>query len=231
MFAYNAPSIPTTAIATSSSSSSSSLSDDSTTIMHTSGLISRKRKLETDEDISQINNDPLAKGFLESFNERRKRVRPNDDIRPTSTFTSLWRTDSNKKLPKIIDFSSETYVCFKENCNSRSFTWSDLCLHVQEQHSEKCASCGELLICQAQIDHHRKIHESPKGFVCGEDGCEKIFSTKEKLGMHFNFIHVYNKKHMCLHDDCGRWFAYKSALERHELSHVSSRSCINQTTQ
>ncbi|OAD72260.1 C2H2-type zinc finger transcription factor [Phycomyces blakesleeanus NRRL 1555(-)] len=146
--------------------------------MHTSGLISRKRKLETDEDISQINNDPLAKGFLESFNERRKRVRPNDDIRPTSTFTSLWRTDSNKKLPKIIDFSSETYVCFKENCNSRSFTWSDLCLHVQEQHSEKCASCGELLICQAQIDHHRKIHESPKGFVCGEDGCEKIFSTR-----------------------------------------------------
>ncbi|KAI9014529.1 hypothetical protein CLU79DRAFT_890184 [Phycomyces nitens] len=160
----------------------------------------------------------------ECLDERRKRVRQNN-----SHSTSLWYINSNKKLPRIID-SKEPYVCFKQHCKSHFITWNDMCLHVQEHHSEKCASCGELLICQAQIDHHRRIHEGPKGFVCGEDGCEKVFSTKEKLGMHFNFIHVYHRKHMCLHDDCGRAFAYKSVLERHELSHGPSKPCVDQTT-
>lgn len=155
----------------------------------------------------------------DKLNTEQKNENRNDKI---STPARQTRASCRKKAK---DISKESTIKVKE---------LNACLeeNIQQFKTERVGSKDDLqVICKfcnekfsSQENYHAHVCEDADKtqYICRP--CSKEFSTLRSLIRHRKNIHNGKKEHHC--DVCGKSFADKTALERHQRSHTGERPFV-----
>uniref|UniRef100_A0A3P8SDF8 C2H2-type domain-containing protein n=1 Tax=Amphiprion percula TaxID=161767 RepID=A0A3P8SDF8_AMPPE len=60
-------------------------------------------------------------------------------------------------------------------------------------------------------------------FLCPRDSCDRSFTTAFNLQSHINSFHEKQRPFACTHAGCGKTFAMKQSLQRHNIVHDPER--------
>ncbi|XP_059162222.1 uncharacterized protein LOC131945212 [Physella acuta] len=63
-------------------------------------------------------------------------------------------------------------------------------------------------------------------FICGEGGCDWIFTSKFLCENHIRHFHYYGKPHKCPFKDCNKYFSTKSKQIQHCRKHTGERPFV-----
>ncbi|KAK3754002.1 hypothetical protein QZH41_009258 [Actinostola sp. cb2023] len=148
----------------------------------------------------------------------------------TSVFVPIYLTNSKKtfkcsKCPAEFrskeergDHGSLHKKHFKCNdCSKRYYTVEALESHrANETHIHTCDRCSKVFHSQVYLKRHKAVHVEERNFAC--DICHKTYTSLANCRAHKRSVHAVVKKHVC--DECGKAFARKDKLKRHQLIHI-----------
>ena len=117
-----------------------------------------------------------------------------------------------------------------EMCSKKYTTKQGLNFHIKHTHGDsKKEVCDYCAVEVKHVKHHIKMMHSgvvEKKVSCQEEGCAKMFRTKQEASIHYNAAHL-NKKEMC--PLCGGWYKnlYTHIHQTHqsEKKHVCDQVC------
>ncbi|GFR97980.1 zinc finger protein 850 [Elysia marginata] len=106
-----------------------------------------------------------------------------------------------------------------------------MCEHSPERRLF-CEKCGQSFSCQRYLDVHHKIHlkneaqaanPPTRSIPCEQEGCPKMFTTRENMKSHFLNQHRGRKPrsrpgvfYPCTFPGCDKKFSFRSTLYRHK---------------
>lgn len=111
-----------------------------------------------------------------------------------------------------------SYIC--HICNEDFNTFLALHAHTRKKHDslpQVYCPCGSTLTSRAQIQLHKKIHNSTKFFSCND--CEKVYSHQQSLHNHIKKFHS-NVKRPFICSKCNKKFDTEKKLKTHSLIHL-----------
>ncbi|KAL2653392.1 hypothetical protein R1flu_021520 [Riccia fluitans] len=114
------------------------------------------------------------------------------------------------------------FICVYPGCGDKFPNDAELVKHAVEAHPYLlCEVCGET-IARKNFSRHVRNHGAPKPIkvACPYEGCTHQYNRETNLRIHIEAFHHKLKPFVCSYDGCGKRFAYKNVLERHELSAV-----------
>lgn len=111
------------------------------------------------------------------------------------------------------------YLCGR-NFKGRCY----LLQHYNSVHTDKplkCPKCSKRFFNELQLDEHYKKHKvDNKKYQCMAIGCIKWYAHKTDLKVHILNNHTKEKQHLCW---CGKGFARKDHLVKHQMTHEKIR--------
>ncbi|MBU2560175.1 TniQ family protein [archaeon] len=115
----------------------------------------------------------------------------------------------------------------KKRCKKKAYTFSkkhDMLTHLKT-HAEKkefvCPECREGFAHKTYFKEHLNIHKDKRPNKCPE--CGDGFNFKTYLNAHIRKKHLKEMMYECPDPECGREFAWRSALVRHVRVHSGER--------
>ncbi len=124
--------------------------------------------------------------------------------------------------------SARPFPC--ELCSSNPFsTRSALAMHKRAAHGDdsgggrfSCSLCSRVWPSRSALEKHLLVHSGDKPHACPV--CEKRFSQVSHVNYHVRTVHEKAEKprnHVC--GECGKAFAARFALSKHEKTHTNER--------
>lgn len=173
---------------------------------------------KTDIIVAQSMDDVRIKTLKVDGNEARVAVEfdtINNEIYPCSYCSRSFPLRQQLELHEQTHFRERKFAC--DSCDSRFLSKHDLAKHMMS-HSNKSFVCQ---ICKKAFSrnnilkqHQEKQHAELMKYRC--DQCDKRFMEIDELKQHFTVAHNKVRRFKC---KCGKQFAYKQGLERHEVIH------------
>ena len=121
---------------------------------------------------------------------------------------------SKEELQEHLTMHKKEFKCLL--CNKGFYTSEGLLRHQdRESHSHPCEECDRVFPLAAHLKRHTKSHSTERSFLC--DVCHKGYLSGTSLRSHKRNVHAVEKKHKC--PECGKAFARKDKMKRHELIH------------
>ncbi|XP_054163560.1 zinc finger protein 845-like [Oppia nitens] len=116
------------------------------------------------------------------------------------------------------------YQCCWPACEERFYTNEHLKYHMLKHENKvpvyDCPQCGAKVKHLAK--HKSRAHKLIEAIhKCLWPGCDKILTSKEKLGRHM-MIHE-ERRYVCNWPECGRKFVQNQQLKRHYLIHTGDK--------
>ncbi|GFO08042.1 Zinc finger protein zxdc [Plakobranchus ocellatus] len=127
------------------------------------------------------------------------------------------------------------HKCPYQDCDEQFVKKEKLEIHLCKHSPERrlfCEKCGQSFSCQRYLDVHYKIHikneahaanPPSRSIPCEQDGCTKLFTTRENMKSHFLNQHRGRKPRAlpgvffpCTVPGCGKKFSFRSTLYRHK---------------
>ncbi|CAF4916583.1 unnamed protein product [Pieris macdunnoughi] len=118
-----------------------------------------------------------------------------------------------------------SYICV--TCGKQFTVKSSLMKHTKIHTGQKqfsCPLCPKTYTRASYLRSHSLIHTGelkPKPFQCTYNECNRSFSSKHSLLVHFAYAHSSERPHKC--DICSKGFATTSGLRVHKESHTGSK--------
>lgn len=104
-------------------------------------------------------------------------------------------------------------------CNQKYTDYKTLNHHMNVHYPKfVCEQCGSGFVTSMRLKSHVVTHETGS-FPC--NACDKVFSSKDAMKAHYEYVHMKVKKHSC--PQCSETFL----LYYHKLKHITTVHGVN----